>query len=285
MTINDIAAHLGISIATVSKALNGSTDISSETKKTVCDYAQTVGYRSRKSQSIVGRIALFEGELPYDGELARAFCGAAEQARYVVERTAFPAELDFNNFFAENRFAGGFLVGCRYFPELIAAVESSRYPLVLADCYCSSNPLVAGVGSDHLRAAKEAVDYFVSCGHTEIAFLGKKNSLVDAERLAGYTLGLSVNGLPLCGERILNEPGALPDGVTALLCTERLERSAVPPHCAVAVFDPAEEENCTAIKQDFVRVGKLAFSALADLINGATLQRAIIPYPPSSPQK
>ena len=59
MTLKEIAKKLNLSIATVSKALNGSTDISEPTRKLVCDYAESVGYHSRKSMAWNGRVALF----------------------------------------------------------------------------------------------------------------------------------------------------------------------------------------------------------------------------------
>ena len=43
-TIKDIAARLGVSISTVSKGLNGASDISEELRQTVLDTAVEMGY-------------------------------------------------------------------------------------------------------------------------------------------------------------------------------------------------------------------------------------------------
>ena len=89
MTLTDIAKALNLSVPTVSKALNGSMEIAEDTKKRICDYAQSVGYRSRKSVTIIGRLAVLWGRQPRAGEplpeIAQAFRDAAENARYIVE--------------------------------------------------------------------------------------------------------------------------------------------------------------------------------------------------------
>ena len=47
-TIKDIAEHLGIAVSTVSKGLNGASDISEETRQLVLDTAVEMGYASKK---------------------------------------------------------------------------------------------------------------------------------------------------------------------------------------------------------------------------------------------
>ena len=44
VSIKTIAEECGVSIATVSKALNNHSDVSSTTKKLVCDTAKKLGY-------------------------------------------------------------------------------------------------------------------------------------------------------------------------------------------------------------------------------------------------
>lgn len=47
-TINDIAAKLGVSKSTVSKALNNATDISEEMRKRILETAVELGYVNRR---------------------------------------------------------------------------------------------------------------------------------------------------------------------------------------------------------------------------------------------
>ena len=49
-TIKDIATRLGVSVSTVSKGLNGASDISEELRQMVLDTAVEMGYATRKSK-------------------------------------------------------------------------------------------------------------------------------------------------------------------------------------------------------------------------------------------
>ena len=54
-TIKDIAARLGVSISTVSKGLNGASDISEELRQTVLDTAVEMGYSTKRSRKRMAR--------------------------------------------------------------------------------------------------------------------------------------------------------------------------------------------------------------------------------------
>ena len=54
-TIKDIAARLGVSISTVSKGLNGASDISEELRQTVLDTAVEMGYSTKRSRKVENR--------------------------------------------------------------------------------------------------------------------------------------------------------------------------------------------------------------------------------------
>jgi LacI family transcriptional regulator len=56
VTIKDLAAELGLSITTISRALNGYPDVGEKTRKRVSDVAQKLGYRpNRNAQRLVTR--------------------------------------------------------------------------------------------------------------------------------------------------------------------------------------------------------------------------------------
>lgn len=66
-TIKDIAARLGVSISTVSKGLNGASDISEELRQTVLDTAVEMGYSTKRSRKIENRkLALFIENMNYE---------------------------------------------------------------------------------------------------------------------------------------------------------------------------------------------------------------------------
>ena len=66
-TIKDIANQLGISISTVSKGLNGASDISEELRQLVLDTAVEMGYATKKSKKVENRkLAIFVENMEYD---------------------------------------------------------------------------------------------------------------------------------------------------------------------------------------------------------------------------
>ena len=54
-TIKDIADRLGISVSTVSKGLNGASDISESLRQTVLDTAVELGYTTKQMRGRVQR--------------------------------------------------------------------------------------------------------------------------------------------------------------------------------------------------------------------------------------
>ena len=54
-TIKDIANRLGVSVSTVSKGMNGASDISDELRQLVLDTAVEMGYSSKRNKKIDNR--------------------------------------------------------------------------------------------------------------------------------------------------------------------------------------------------------------------------------------
>ena len=314
MTLKEIAKKLNLSIATVSKALNGSTDISEPTRKLVCDYAESVGYRSRKSMAWNGRVALLwakeEQRDKYSAPslVATSFLSMAQKERYVVVEDVLEKLLEedekfsLNEYLARHHFGGAFLVGLNFFNPVYAQLKKTKYPLVLLDNYMLDNDLVSGVGCDNILSTEKAVDYLVSLGHKQIAFLGgERQSLVGAERLAGYILGLSKNGIEYRYDLTYFGDYTRQAGIdaadyfqskdfTAIVCAsdmmaigliDRLRHwgKKVPDDVSVIGFDDLEflrytNYDLTTMRQDFALIGEKAFRILESMIKGLPAQRA-----------
>ena len=54
-TIKDIANRLGVSVSTVSKGLNGASDLSDELRQMVLDTAVEMGYSTKRSKKVENR--------------------------------------------------------------------------------------------------------------------------------------------------------------------------------------------------------------------------------------
>ena len=66
VTINDIAAKLGISKGTVSKALNNATDVSDEMRKKILYTAVELGYVNKRQQKKQKKLCILIENMDYD---------------------------------------------------------------------------------------------------------------------------------------------------------------------------------------------------------------------------
>ncbi len=72
-TIKDIATRLGVSVSTVSKGLNGASDISEELRQMVLDTAVEMGYATKKSKKKENRkLAVFIENMEYETKISLA---------------------------------------------------------------------------------------------------------------------------------------------------------------------------------------------------------------------
>ena len=55
LTIYDIAQKMNLSIATVSRALNGKEDVNEETRKRILETAREMGYKASKTAASLSR--------------------------------------------------------------------------------------------------------------------------------------------------------------------------------------------------------------------------------------
>jgi LacI family repressor for deo operon, udp, cdd, tsx, nupC, and nupG len=80
-------------------------------------------------------------------------------------------------------------------PHLPAGIEATRIPLVNVGEYIE-DPNVTSVFVDNVAAAQTAVDYLISIGHKDIAFLsGPSNTPVCTDREVGYERALASAGI------------------------------------------------------------------------------------------
>lgn len=309
MTIKEIADTLHLSIASVSKALNGSNDISETTRKAVCEYAASVGYLSRKSKMINGRIAMLWGkgvkQSGAQAEIAQAFCATAKMARYVVVSDEIGGDFDLNEYLAYSHYYGAFLLDINFNSPVYRQLHKTRYPLILLDNYINHD-LISGIESDNINAIEEAVDFLVANGHRDIAFLGgERASLVGAERLAGYVLGLARNSIEYRYDLTYFGDYTAQSGAdaaeyfletekqfTAIICAsdvmaigfiDRMRKAGkqIPQDISVVGYDDLKavrsaQYDLTTMRQDFELIGERAFRALESSFKGLPSQRITV---------
>lgn len=251
-TIKDIAERLGIAVSTVSKGLNGASDISEEMRQLVLDTAVEMGYASKKIRSSnTVKVCVFVEDRNMDYETIDQFgyeivmgfkLGAASrnwEVTVVPSALAMKNEEKYDSYMLKNGFAGAFLLGFTLHDDWIKQLHKTTVPTVLLDNYIPGNYHVGYVGTDSNEGISHAVSHLVAMGHKNIAFLnGSKNSMVSEERNLAFRQSMHDNGVepqeelisygyyvPDCAK--YHVPNFIEHGATAIVCASDLIASGV----------------------------------------------------------
>ncbi len=210
ITIKDIARALGLSTSTVSRALRGSYEISSETKKLVIEYAEQYNYRpnpialslkERRSRSIgvvVCEIAnnFFSQAINGIESIAynRGYHVIISQSHESYDREVVNVE------HLASRSVDGLLVSLSTETEHIEHFKSLHdkgFPIVFFDRITDEIETYKVV-ADNYKGAYDATRHLIDTGYTKIAHLASSPHLsISIERLNGYKAALTDNGIPV----------------------------------------------------------------------------------------
>lgn len=198
--IKEIAAKCGFSVSTISKALNGYTDISRETKQKVIKAAEECGYlpnsmaRALKTNRTHNIGVLFADEArsglkqEYFAAVLDAFKVEAEQNSYDI--TFISHNMDLNTrpmTYLEHckyRNFDGVCIACVEFqkPEVLELINSA-FPVVTIDHVFNNH---TSINSANVAGMSELVRYIYGMGHRRIAYVHGKKSAVTEQRLTSF---------------------------------------------------------------------------------------------------
>jgi LacI family transcriptional regulator len=210
ITIKDIAKALGLSTSTVSRALRGSYEISSETKKLVIEYAEQYNYRpnpialslkERRSRSIgvvVCEIAnnFFSQAINGIESIAynRGYHVIISQSHESYDREVVNVE------HLASRSVDGLLVSLSTETDNIEHFKNLHekgFPIVFFDRITNEID-THKVVADNYKGAYDATQHLIDAGYTNIAHLASSAHLsISIERLNGYKAALTDNGIPV----------------------------------------------------------------------------------------
>jgi len=314
-TIRDVAERAGVSIATVSRALNDKGDVSVETRERVRKVARSVGYsadpaaRSLATQK-THLVAVVVGDNAGHRDLSLVFFGKvlAAISRRLAVSSYDPLLLQPHDVGLEHRFDAAVLIGVDDDDALIAGLVSRAVPLVGVDVRCAGGR-AAYVGSDHVNGVYLALAHLHALGHRRIAHVaGAPNTVAGSQRLEAFRHETARLQLDLPEEYV--RPGdfssasgyretcallALPERPTAIVAAsdlmalaalQAMRDAGLQPARDVAVvgFDDLEaaalaHPPLTTIRQDRQELGTLAATNAIELIEepDATLRTTILP--------
>jgi LacI family transcriptional regulator, repressor for deo operon, udp, cdd, tsx, nupC, and nupG len=193
-TIKEVAAELGVSIATVSRALARPALLSAETRARVLEGIERLGYRpnllARDLRTRESKVAfvVVPSLSPFFLEVFRGVEKAARKIGYSVLMGHTDRDQDREHAFldqvAARRADGIILVTSSHAP---AIVQRKRLPPVVAALEQIDGCTLPAVRVDHTAAAVTATRHLLDLGHERIAHIsGPMRSPMAVHRLAGF---------------------------------------------------------------------------------------------------
>ena len=286
ISIRDIAKECGVSVATVSKALNGHHDISAQTRETVCRKAAEMGYqrnsaaRALKTNRTYNLGVLYEDPQhsglghEYFSRILESFRAQAEACGYDVTFINRNVGKRRSSYLEHCRYRGvdGVCVVCVNFldPQVLELVQS-ELPVVTVDHMFNNRTSIV---SDNVKGVQTLVNHVFGMGHRNIAFIHGERTAVTESRCASfyktcYDLGLQVpdayvregayHDCDSC-ERITAELLALPQRPTCIFFTDDV--SALGGFAAIARAGLRVPEDISAVGYDGIPLAKMMIPSL-----------------------
>lgn len=223
VSMKDIARACGVSVATVSKALNGQPDIGEETRTRVCEAAQKMGYmtnsaaRALKTNRTYHIGVLFVDERQsglaheYFSTMLESFKAEAEAHGYDITFINHNVGGKPTSYLQHCRYRGvdGVVIACVDFTDpRVRELAESDLPLVTVD-HVFNNRLA--VVSDNVQGMETLVRYAYGKGHRKIAFLHGEKTSVTQNRLVGFFRACEELGLEIPEEYVRESAFHNPD--------------------------------------------------------------------------
>lgn len=218
ITLKEIAAQSGVSIATVSNILNGKSNVSEATKQRVMQIVKETGYRpnymarslrSSKTNTIgviIEDITNFSSPLQIDGITAaleyRGYKLILENLRYYTKYNGVP-----NESYVESVQSAiqemltikvdGIVYVAGHTRNIDFLPSNLPIPLVVSYSGCN-NPAYPYVVIDDVTSAFNMTEFLISKGHTKIGIIaGSKDNEHSDQRLIGCEKSMKSHGLSL----------------------------------------------------------------------------------------
>ena len=306
VTLNDIAARLGISKSTVSKGLNNASDVSGELRRKILETAAEMGYAGQRAPK---KFCIFVENMEYKDpnqfgyDIIAGFREMAGSDGWMVDvvplTKEYQCETSYQEAMAQGDWQGAFLLGLSLLDPWMKEFPDAQVPTVLYDNHIKENPCMASVSCDSGGGLEAAVQHLYGLGHRRIALLsGPLDSYVVRARYNAYRDAIEKCGLPVDEELIglgyyVAEstrkylPRFIENGATAILCADdaravaaytecRDRRLRVPADVSIVGFDDLPvaaymNPPLTTIRQDRLALGKCGYYALTCLINDVAI--------------
>ncbi len=301
VTLADVAARAGVSLATVSKVANGRYGVAPATAVRVQEVIDELGYAGhlgamslRSSRTNVLGILLSEFE-PFSLGLLRGMSAAASSSGYDLMAFTGGGKAGWERR-SLARLGGTLIDGAILVTPTVLGPQAT-VPVVAVDPHYGPAQIPT-VDADSFAGAKLATSYLVGLGHRRVGFLGGREDLESAHlREAGFREAMAKAGIPV-DEKLVRPTGfqpqvaevearsilSLPEPPTAIFAANDITAEstiaaaqslglAVPGDVSVVGFDDIPEAALcdpplTTVRQPLREMGEAAMEMLLDLLGG-----------------
>lgn len=247
ITIYDVAREANVSMATVSRVVNGNPNVKPATRKKVLEVISRLGYRpnavarglASKKTTTVG-VIIPDISSTFFAELARGIEDIATMYKYNIILSNSDQnkdkELHLLNTMLGKQVDGIVFMGGNITKEHVEEFDKSPVPIVLAGSI-EETEHVPSVNIDYEQASYDAILSFIEKGHKNIAFvIGPMHEPInEKKKLAGYKRALTEAGLEFNEELIVEGDYTYDSGIEAF---EKLMELETKP---TAIFVGADE--------------------------------------------
>ena len=208
VTIGLLANKLGVSISTVSNALNNKGKVSPETREKILALARELGYpiensslkKDKKFSKKIG--VLFPWHSTANDPnyyISEVLVGVEEQIKqegFSLLIESFQNTSELPELLNQN-LEGLLLIGGQFPEDFIVELARRDYPVLTIGTYTSKVPLHAVV-ADNQAGAYQAATHLLNLGHRNIGFInGPATTLSSRSKLAGFKQALTDFGMDI----------------------------------------------------------------------------------------
>jgi LacI family transcriptional regulator len=227
ITIYDVAREASVSMATVSRVVNGNPNVKPATRKKVLEVIERLGYRpnavarglASKKTTTVGVIIPDISNIFY-AELARGIEDIATMYKYNIilsnSDQNTEKELHLLNTMLGKQVDGILFMGGHISAEHVQEFERSPVPIVLAGAVEETNT-VPSVNIDYKAATYDAVKELLDKGHKSIGFVsGPFHDTINMKfKLEGYREALGSAGVEFNDDLVIEGEYTYDSGLEA----------------------------------------------------------------------
>jgi len=233
VTLKDIAKECGVSFSTVSKALKGSSEISTETIKFIQSKANEMGYhpnlaaRTLRTNRTYNIGVIFEDKTgsgfqhQYFAKIISGLQDVVQKKGYEITFTThtYDKDFDYYNHAKSRNFDGVAILSTDFKRSTIEELVKSEIPTVTLDYFYDNTH--SAIMSDNRMGIEELTEYVISKGHKKIAMIHGENTLVTQERLAKFKEVCQKHGITIpenyYAEGLYHDPITSTEATTVLL--------------------------------------------------------------------